>query len=283
MYRLVIIDDEYIVVEGLQVLLKKLGEDCEVVGTAGDGQKGLELILREKPDVVITDIRIPYMDGLSMIEACREVLPGTRFIIISGYQEFEYARRALVLGALDYIDKPVTADKLHMAFVRLKESDRRREERTARITEMAEDSRSPEKAAFAEKPLEKNPGSGEGGRPLQSPSAGAAEASSAIEQINSYIHANYMHDIGLTELSDMVSMNPAYLSVLFKDRNGISFIKYLTRVRLEKARELLAKGAKTAEAAEAVGYHDAHYFSEIFKKNTGMTPSEYKDSLRAQQ
>ena len=138
-------------------------------------------------------------------------------------------------------------------------------------------------AAFAENPLEKNPGSGEGGRPLQSPSAGAAEASSAIEQINSYIHANYMHDIGLTELSDMVSMNPAYLSVLFKDRNGISFIKYLTRVRLEKARELLAKGAKTAEAAEAVGYHDAHYFSEIFKKNTGMTPSEYKDSLRAQQ
>ncbi len=250
MYRLVIIDDEYIVVEGLQVLLKKLGEDCEVVGTAGDGQKGLELILREKPDVVITDIRIPYMDGLSMIEACREVIPGIRFIIISGYQEFEYARRALVLGALDYIDKPVTADKLHMAFVRLKESDRRRED----------------------------------GNTVQSlPVRAADDVSGVIEQINSYIHANYMHDIGLTELSDMVSMNPAYLSVLFKDRNGISFIKYLTRVRLEKARELLAKGAKTAEAAEAVGYHDAHYFSEIFKKNTGMTPSEYKDSLRAQQ
>lgn len=276
MYRLVIIDDEYIVVEGLQVLLKKLGEDCEVVGTAGDGQKGLELILREKPDVVITDIRIPYMDGLSMIETCREVIPGIRFIIISGYQEFEYARRALVLGALDYIDKPVTADKLHMAFVRLKESDRRRGERKP------EGSRTGAAEGPNEGRAEERLSESEAGLSAAQSSAGrvAVDASGVIEQINSYIHANYMHDIGLTELSDMVSMNPAYLSVLFKDRNGISFIKYLTRVRLEKARELLARGAKTAEAAEAVGYHDAHYFSEIFKKNTGMTPSEYKESLR---
>ncbi|MCH4033680.1 MAG: response regulator [Lachnospiraceae bacterium] len=119
MYRLVIVDDEKIVIRGIQVLLAKMNIDCEVVGTAWDGREALEVIRRTHPDVVITDIRIPYLDGLSLIESAQEFNRNCDYIIISAYQEFSYARKALVLGALDYIDKPVTRDKLRMAFERL--------------------------------------------------------------------------------------------------------------------------------------------------------------------
>ena len=115
MYRLVVIDDEYIVVQGIKALISRLKLDYEVVGAAYDGIQGLEVIRSEKPDVVITDIRIPGLDGLSVIEAAKEECPDTYFIVISGYSEFVYAQRALTLGVKDYIDKPVTADKLKNA------------------------------------------------------------------------------------------------------------------------------------------------------------------------
>ena len=119
MYRLVVIDDEYIVVQGIKALLSRLKLEYEVVGAAYDGIQGLEVIRSEKPDVVITDIRIPGLDGLSLIEAAKEECPETYFIVISGYLEFVYAQRALTLGVSDYIDKPVTAEKLKNALLRI--------------------------------------------------------------------------------------------------------------------------------------------------------------------
>jgi len=119
MYRLVVIDDEYIVVQGIKALLSRLKLDYEVVGAAYDGIQGLEVIRNEKPDVVITDIRIPGLDGLSVIEAAKDECPDTNFIVISGYSEFAYAQRALTLGVKDYIDKPVTAEKLKNALARV--------------------------------------------------------------------------------------------------------------------------------------------------------------------
>lgn len=119
MYRLVVIDDEYIVVQGIKALLSRLKLEYEVVGAAYDGIQGLEVIRSEKPDVVITDIRIPGLDGLFLIEAAKEECPETYFIVISGYSEFVYAQRALTLGVSDYIDKPVTAEKLKNALLRI--------------------------------------------------------------------------------------------------------------------------------------------------------------------
>lgn len=257
MYRLVIVDDEYIVVKGIQVVLSRIGADCDVVGTAADGKTALEVIHNTKPDVVITDIRIPYIDGLSLIEECREFLDHADYIIISGYQEFEYARRALILGALDYIDKPVTAGKLRTAFERVE----KRRKKPSEVLEMQPVSAGDDEN-FAD-------------------AAASAENHHAIGASLSYIQNNYTRDIGLTELGELVGMNPAYLSVLFKENVGISFVKYLTGLRMEKAKELLARGEKASDVAAAVGYNDAHYFYETFKKKNGMTPSEYKESRKS--
>lgn len=119
MYQFSCIGDEYIVVQGIKALLSRLKLDYEVVGAAYDGIQGLEVIRNEKPDVVITDIRIPGLDGLSVIEAAKDECPDTNFIVISGYSEFAYAQRALTLGVKDYIDKPVTAEKLKNALARV--------------------------------------------------------------------------------------------------------------------------------------------------------------------
>lgn len=239
MYRLVIVDDEKIVIRGIQVLLAKMNIDCEVVGTACDGREALEVVRRTRPDVLITDIRIPYLDGLSLIESAQEFLTGCDYIIISAYQEFSYARRALYLGALDYIDKPLTRDKLRDAFARL--SQRRAGDR-----QTAGEDRNPAE------PLSESVPHGEGTK------------NETIAGILDYLGKNYQQDIGLSELSSITGLNPAYLSVLFKETVGTSFVKYLTNLRIERAKELLQKTSlRSADIAEAVGYNDPHYFYEM--------------------
>ena len=121
MHRLVVIDDEYIVVEGIKAMIARQKLDYEVVGAAYDGIHGLEVIRECRPDVVITDIRMPGLDGLSLIEAAKEECKNTQFVVISGYTEFEYARRALVLGVKGYIDKPISIQKLNEVLQRIEQ------------------------------------------------------------------------------------------------------------------------------------------------------------------
>lgn len=135
MYRLVVIDDEYIVVEGIKALIARMKLDYEVVGAAYDGIKGLEVVRECKPDLVITDIRIPGLDGLSLIETAKEDCPDTDFVVISGYTEFEYAQRALTLGVKGYIDKPVSMDKLKAVLKRFEQERERSEEKYTEFSE----------------------------------------------------------------------------------------------------------------------------------------------------
>ncbi len=132
MYRLVVIDDEYLVVEGIKAMIARQKLEYEVVGCAYDGIHGLEIVRKCQPDLVITDIRIPGLDGLSLIEEAKEYCPDTAFVVISGYTEFEYARRALSLGVKGYIDKPISIEKLKNVLERVeRECFQSREESTA--------------------------------------------------------------------------------------------------------------------------------------------------------
>ena len=118
MYKLVIIDDESIVIQGIKALIPRIRNDVSVVGWAGNGLEGYDVIVRESPEIVITDIYMPGMDGISLIESVYDLLPNTVFVVISGYQEFAYAQKALKLGVVDYIDKPATIPKIREALRR---------------------------------------------------------------------------------------------------------------------------------------------------------------------
>lgn len=114
MYKVIIADDEYMIHASLAKQVESSGLPYQVVGEAEDGQEAL-LLLSEQPDLIVTDICMPAMDGLTFIEQARAANPHVVFLIISGYSDFEYARTALQLGVEDYLVKPVSPDKFRAA------------------------------------------------------------------------------------------------------------------------------------------------------------------------
>lgn len=107
MVRMVVIDDEYYIRTGIRDAIDWQSINVEIVGEAEDGEQGMDLILSEKPDLVITDIRMPFMDGLELIKRITENEISCGIIVLSGFDEFEYAQAALRNGVLDYLLKPI--------------------------------------------------------------------------------------------------------------------------------------------------------------------------------
>lgn len=340
MYRMVVADDEYIVVEGIKAILKRLNLQCEVVGFAYNGIDALDVIREKMPDIVITDIRMPGLDGLSLIEACKDFLPEAYYVVISGYTEFEYARRAITLGVVDYIDKPVTMQKIaevmeevekknnppQYAYNRLvRETDKvvdmvllgkaeGLEEGMENLLEVLDESVASQEqykqemykimAMLVQIFKETNPdasfrmthrdveawkGKAECRehcldlvRKMSQYLYGRKVGSNhrIIQKLLQFIDEKYAENIGLNELAMLVNMNPAYLSILFRDEVGVTYVKYLTDLRIKKAKELLSEGMKVTEVSEKVGYYNYRYFCEIFKKHQGMTPNEYRGNVR---
>lgn len=352
MKKIAVIDDEYIVVAGMTAILERLNLDYKIAGSAGNGVEGCELIRREKPDIVFTDIRMPGLDGLSMIEELKEELPETSFFVISGYTEFEYARRALLLKVENYLDKPITIEKVKACLQDYEDRQKKKSEKKSRemreaglaseIWERRDDkainalvmsdsegfrSCCEEYFAYLSQEIsfnrmkeecyrflcvileiyagqkkqyddnliipctkvmqmEKKEELEEFFRAVTGKIAAETEADQrscshrTINRLLQYIHDHYDQDIGLTELADQVDLNPAYLSILFKENVGMSYVKYLTDIRISKAKNLLAQGWKVADVSEKVGYNNYRYFCDIFKKHTGVTPNEYRSSVK---
>ncbi|WP_321003135.1 helix-turn-helix domain-containing protein [Eisenbergiella porci] len=113
MFTICLVDDERGIAEGIRFLLEASGQEVEVIGIAGDGREGMKMILEKKPDIVIADVRMPVMDGLAMIEGLNNAGCTSKFVMLSGYSEFEYARQAIRLGVKFYICKPVEEEELY--------------------------------------------------------------------------------------------------------------------------------------------------------------------------
>ncbi|WP_440321316.1 response regulator transcription factor [Laedolimicola sp.] len=242
MYSVFLADDEIWIVMGLKKLIEKSGEPFRVVGEANNGVTALEEIRRLRPDVVISDIRMPGLDGLKLLEELNLQTPGTKLVFVSGYAEFEYARKALQMGAVDYLLKPVEQEQLTEVLRRLGGQ------------------------------VEKN-GQSRAEKPENLPP-------SILQQIVEEIQSSYTENITLTGLAGKYSLSTGYLSSLLKEELGLPFSDYLTSKRIQKAKELLADETLSVEAvAEHVGYRDYFYFTKVFKKNAGMSPSKYRTEV----
>ncbi len=112
MFKVLIIDDEPIIRKGLKNIVNWKQYECEVCGEASDGAEGRELIRKLLPDIVITDIKMPETDGLTMIRQIKEDIPGSKIIILTGYRDFDYVHEAIKIGAFDYILKPSKIEEL---------------------------------------------------------------------------------------------------------------------------------------------------------------------------
>lgn len=127
------VEDETVIREGLRDRIPWEQYGYRFVGEAADGEVALPLIRKTRPDVLITDIKMPFMDGLSLSRIVREEFPKTKILIISGYDDFEYAREAISIGVDQYILKPVTRMSLRKVLQELKEKSR--QSRSRKISE----------------------------------------------------------------------------------------------------------------------------------------------------
>jgi YesN/AraC family two-component response regulator len=249
MNRLLLVDDEPIILKGLRRLVDFEALGMRVVGEAYDGRQALELIERLKPDVVLTDIWMPVVDGVELMRSIRARGLRVQVIVLSGYSEFAYARQAVVYGALDYLLKPVGAEELSGAL-----------RRANRVIEE-------ERRAEAEPPRHMEPDA----------PANEADLRTTIERIRAHITQNYAEDLTLPRLAGMFFMNPSYVSALFKKRYGETLTDYITRVRMEQAAQMLLVGdRKSYEISEQVGYKNVRHFNYVFKNYFGVNPTEYR-------
>lgn len=252
MYKVVIIDDEDIIVEGLRRVVNWEKYNCEVVATASDAHMGGCVIREHQPDIVFTDIKMPNMDGLTMLAGLKGEFPDLQITVLTGYRDFEYAKRAIQIGVTRFLLKPSKMNEIEEALQAMTEN-LSRQQRVIPVTPTP-----------SSEPEEKN-----------NP-AGSFILNSALK----YIETHYAEKLTLTALADKIYVSQWYLSKLLNKYTDKSFSDLLNQTRINQAKKLLAEPSlKIHEISDMVGFGDVTHFSKIFKKFEGVSPNEYRNHL----
>lgn len=266
MIRVLIADDEGIERMALCRRLEKHFGDTLCICQAEDGAEAVELFKREKSQIAIMDIAMPVLNGVEAAEQIRRLDEGCVIIFLTAYDEFSYAKRALVIRALDYLLKPCEEDELVAVMeeaVRL--AGLYAQGRTAGYFRPA----GPENA-----PLRDGEERGE---------SGENRMTQVAASILDYIRRNYMKEISMQDAARAMNYSDAYFCKLFKQCFDQNFTTYLTHFRMNEAKRLLQNQEMNVKDVSAlVGYSDSNYFSKVFKRITGMIPSEFRDGQFAQ-
>lgn len=252
MYNLFIVDDDYWMRNYLKESLKWETFGVRFAGDAGGSAEACEKLELIHVDILITDIKMPGMDGIQLSELVIKKNPDVRIILISSYKEFEYARRAIGLGIMDYIMKPVE------------------EEILADIIKKAVDSLNKKRQAV-DICL---PTSGVAGEQLNGTS------NKLLQDVFILINEHYHEEQSLEKIAAKINVHPVYLCRLFKKETGENLIQYIMRYRIEKAMKILCHQDKNiSKVASMVGYESLRTFTRVFKKITQMTPGEYRRKI----
>ncbi|WP_438444402.1 response regulator [Gorillibacterium sp. sgz5001074] len=241
-----IVDDEEMIRLGIAKILSKSELPVQVTGLYANGLEAWTELSKLAPgelDVLITDIKMPVMDGLKLIEKAKERMPGLAVIVLSGFNEFEYARQALRFGVTDYFLKPLDKYDLFQALWKLYHAK--------------EEARAPE----------------------ETPQVERGQEHYVVERIRYFLEKEYDKPFDLEKLALRVDLSPSYVSKLFRQETGTTVTDYLIALRVEKAKQFLLDfpELKNYEIAGMVGYSDPVYFNKLFKKMAGVTPKEYKE------
>lgn len=268
-YKVLLADDEQIERMALaRRLLKRFGENL-VILQAVDGTEAIKLCSQERCQIVIMDISMPEMNGVEAAEQIRRLDEGCEIIFLTAYDEFSYAKRAIAIHALDYLLKPCEEEELTSVMEEaMRRIQRRRQfEELNRNSECLEEESRQEEVYGEEFKDEAD---------MEEPD----RLGQAAEKIRRYIQKNYMRDISMQDAARMMNYSDAYFCKLFKQCFDQNFTAYLTAFRIHEARRLLReKNVSVREVSMLVGYYDANYFAKVFKRLTGMNPSEYRDSV----
>lgn len=237
--KLLIADDEDTIRNGIAKYVQLHTDRFDKIYLASSGEEAIDIIFRDKPDIMILDMQMPIRDGIEVMREAESagVLPYT--LVLSGYDEFRYCQQALRLGAKDYLLKPV---------------------RSSDILKMLLDA--------ADELF---------GADVPQVDSEADEKNRLVEKAREYIVEHYFEKISLTDVADKIGVTPGYLSTLFQKQLDKGFVDYLNEVRIDRACTYLQQNyLKTYEIAYRVGFNDEKYFSKVFKKIMGCSPAAYR-------
>lgn len=248
MRKVIVVDDEALVRKGIVLEIDWQTIGCMVVAEAANGMEGLAAAHKYQPDIMITDIRMPKMDGIEMVRQLREEGCEVNVIFLTAYSDFNYAQSAIKLYAADYLLKPFEDGELEAAVTRIQK----------RI-----DDKQKEFAATSE--------------PLFMLQKG--DKSKYVMEAIDYIANHYGdEEIRVGSIADSIGISEGHLSHIFRKETDYTVMSYITKYRVHTAMKLLCDCRhKVYEVAELVGYRDIAYFSSTFKKIAGVSPSEYQD------
>lgn len=258
-YQIVIVEDSKLLRMGLIHTLNWQSLGCTVVGSAEDGMKGVELICNTQPDIVLTDIRMPGLNGLEMIETVRNRGYDPAVVILSGYDRFAYAQKAVKLGVVEYLTKPVEDEDLYQAIraACARVDEQRRYRHLEDRLQSVEDSKL---RVF---------------HPLLD--TGDDLGSVYAQQTIRYIETHYAENITVRSIAAALCISESHLSKVFKDTLHVTLGEYLINYRINQACRLLKDPQmRVYEVAVCCGYQDQRYFSVVFKRIMGMTPNEFR-------
>ncbi|MBH1942262.1 response regulator [Mobilitalea sibirica] len=360
MYKVMIVDDRDIIrTEIKRLKIWGAASGFSISQEAQNGQEALGKLEHNPVDMVITDIKMPKIDGLELLRAIVERNLCSCVVLVSDFSEFEFARQGIILGAFDYIPKPIDANELSCLLTRAKsflDNKSLEKERIKKLEESQKDTelrlsgdeitvltslirRGDEKSllgieqmmerifensnknelirnagllknsiydvikelkkAFPFLDLYINPAIYNGFDDVKNRSLTTLkntymekienlstlinllrldlQEKGIVKQVCNYILINIDKNITLSIVADRLYMNKTYISESFKQKIGISFTEYVTLVKMERAKVLILKdNLKTYEIAEKLGYKDAEYFSKVFKKVIGLTPTTFR-------
>lgn len=249
MFKVLIVDDEELVRRGIAMEVDWKSLDCMVVCDAANGADGIEAVHKYNPDIIITDIRMPRLDGLDMVRILREEGNEAQVIFLTAYGDFTYAQSAIKLYAADYLLKPFEDGELEEAVLRI---------------------------------VEKLKGSAGGTETDKQPMLKKGDKSKYVMEAIEYIAAHYSDkELSIEAVAEYVGISDSHLSHLFKKETEYTLANYIIQYRIGMAAKLLKDCRyKVYEVGDMVGYRDITYFSSTFKKIMGMSPSEYQDRNR---
>lgn len=251
--RLLIADDEPLIRRGIQKLINLSEMGIEEVYEAENGEEAFRLFEEHRPEIVLLDINMPRLDGLSVAKKIKSLIPETKIAMITGYNYFDYAQKAIRIGVEDYILKPVSKQEISEIIVKLVHSyQEKKREKTLR--------------QVFQKEMELVPDDSRG---------------SYHSSIQKYMEEGYTDSqFTLSTLAEKLELSSGYLSILFKKTFGIPFQDYLLQLRMERAKLLLlTTHLKNYEIAEQIGFEDVNYFSSKFKKYFHLSPKQYKETV----
>jgi two-component system response regulator YesN len=238
-FSLLLADDEENILQGMTAYIQKNTNCFSKIYCAQNGQEALDIIFKYHPDVMLLDVQMPIKSGIDVMREANTVGVCPKTVILSGYDTFSYAQQAIRMGAVDYLLKPC---------------------RSTELLQTLEAIVSPEL--------------------IQKPDPQMKEGNILVYNAIEYMKENIDNELNQSMVAEKVGVSPSYLSTLFTQKMGCGFVDYLNKVRIDLACDFMHDGRmKIYEIAYRVGFHDEKYFSKVFKKVTGYSPSAYRMSL----